>query len=124
MAGKKKPPTEREPLLIAVTADGEVTGDYWKNISAFESQAEARIAAEREAEREATNKPTELQNSVQIPKVYQHSERTFKGKLERHGEAVMSMHSQGKSIDHIRKILGMGARTIARIIKELTEEGR
>ena len=115
---------EQQNCLLAVSASGEVTGGYWKNISDFESQAEARIAAEREAEREATNKPTEILNSVQTPKVYQHSERTFEGKLERHGEAVMSMHSQGKPIDHIRKILGMGARTIARIIKELAEEGR
>ena len=114
-------PQLQEPFLVRVSASGEVEGDYWQNLSDFEQ----RKAHEKYlAELEEASKPKEPPKPVQARKTYQYSERSYKGKLERYGEAVMSMHSQGKSIDHIRNMLGMGAKTIARIIKELTEEGR
>jgi hypothetical protein len=112
---------EQQSSLLTVSASGKVTGDYWQNISNLESRKANELY---QKELEATSKPTEQRKLSQTPKVYQHSERTFEGKLERYGEAVMSMRSQGKSVDHICKVIGMGARTIARIIKELVEEGR
>ncbi len=114
-------PQLQEPFLVRVSASGEVEGDYWQNLSDFEQ----RKAHERYlAELEEANKPKEPPKPIQARKTYQHSERTYKGKLERYGEGIMSMHQQGKSVEHIRNITGMGAVMVKRIIKDMEKAER
>lgn len=114
-------PQLQEPFLVRVSASGEVEGDYWQNLSDFEQ----RKAHERYlAELEEASKPKEEQKPIQTRKVFKYSERTYKDKLERYGEGIMSMYSQGKSVDHIRNITGMGAVTVKRIIKDMQKAER
>ncbi len=115
-----KPAHEFIPM-IEVLATGEVTGDYWEAITAYEqretNERVAREDAERLAAVQARQEGGGGKETKEPAKKPPKKSASFNEKKAYYGSTIRKMRKEGKSTRDIACLLGMGVKTVYKILQ-------
>lgn len=111
---------EQQNCLLAVSATGEVTGDYWEAITAYEQRMTNERVAREDAERLAAvqrRQEGREQETKEPAKKPPKKSASFNEKKVFYGSTIRKMHKEGKSTSDIACLLGLGVKTVYKILK-------